>query len=93
MNLSFMRIKATAVLRLAQQRERDSQPPPVNTQLVSGTVARALTKRAITLDYGPHTIAVGGGSIATAHPCESIYMCLRCCSQPEGSFSLEIRQR
>jgi N6-L-threonylcarbamoyladenine synthase len=66
---SFSGLK-TAVLRLVQQRQRDSQPLPVKDVAASfqETVARSLTKRAITcaLDYGLNTIAVGGGVAANS---------------------------
>lgn len=66
---SFSGLK-TAVLRLVQQFEKDGQSLP--TKDVAGsfqeTVARSLTKRAITcaLDYGLSTIAVGGGVAANS---------------------------
>ena len=66
---SFSGLK-TAVLRLVQQLERDSQPLPVQDIAASfqETVARSLTKRAIAcaLDYGLNTIAVGGGVAANS---------------------------
>ena len=66
---SFSGLK-TAVLRLVQQRERDSQPFAVEDVAASfqETVARSLTKRAIAcaLDYGLNTIAVGGGVAANS---------------------------
>lgn len=66
---SFSGLK-TAVLRLVQQLERDSQPMPVKDVAASfqETVARSLTKRAIAcaLDYGLNTIAVGGGVAANS---------------------------
>jgi N6-L-threonylcarbamoyladenine synthase len=66
---SFSGLK-TAVMRLVRQREQDSQPLPVEDVAASfqETVARALTKRAITcaLDYGLNTIAVGGGVAANS---------------------------
>lgn len=66
---SFSGLK-TAVLRLVQQRERDSQPLQVMDVAASfqETVARSLTKRAIAcaLDYGLNTIAVGGGVAANS---------------------------
>ena len=64
---SFSGLK-TAVLRLVQQRERDSQPFAVEDVAASfqETVARSLTKRAIAcaLDHGLNTITVGGGVAA-----------------------------
>ena len=64
---SFSGLK-TAVLRLVQQRERDSQPLAVQDVAASfqETVARSLTKRAIAcaLDHGLNTITVGGGVAA-----------------------------
>lgn len=66
---SFSGLK-TAVLRLVQQRQRDSQPLQVLDVAASfqETVARSLTKRAIAcaLDYGLNTIAVGGGVAANS---------------------------
>lgn len=65
---SFSGLK-TAVLRLVQQL-RDTQSLPVKDVAASfqETVARSLTKRAIAcaLDYGLHTIAVGGGVAANS---------------------------
>lgn len=65
---SFSGLK-TAVLRLVQKLEQ-SQPLPVKDVAASfqETVARSLTKRAITcaLDYGLNTITVGGGVAANS---------------------------
>ncbi|MBP5971710.1 tRNA (adenosine(37)-N6)-threonylcarbamoyltransferase complex transferase subunit TsaD [Brasilonema sp. CT11] len=66
---SFSGLK-TAVLRLVQQFEKDGQSLPTKDVAASfqETVARSLTKRAITcaLDYGLSTIAVGGGVAANS---------------------------
>ncbi|MEO1372736.1 MAG: tRNA (adenosine(37)-N6)-threonylcarbamoyltransferase complex transferase subunit TsaD [Cyanobacteria bacterium J06635_10] len=66
---SFSGLK-TAVLRLVQQLEKKNAEIPVADVAASfqDTVARALTKRAITcaLDYGLDTIAVGGGVAANS---------------------------
>ncbi len=66
---SFSGLK-TAVLRLVQQLEKEGQPLPVADVAASfqETVARSLTKRAVTcaLDYGLNTIAVGGGVAANS---------------------------
>ncbi|MFB2773129.1 tRNA (adenosine(37)-N6)-threonylcarbamoyltransferase complex transferase subunit TsaD [Pelatocladus sp. BLCC-F211] len=66
---SFSGLK-TAVLRLVQQFEKQEQPIPVADVAASfqDTVARSLTKRAITcaIDYGLNTIAVGGGVAANS---------------------------
>ncbi len=66
---SFSGLK-TAVLRLVQQFEKQEQPVPVADVAASfqDTVARSLTKRAITcaIDYGLNTIAVGGGVAANS---------------------------
>ncbi len=66
---SFSGLK-TAVLRLVQQLERSGQPLPVKDVAASfqETVARSLAKRAIAcaLDYGLHTITVGGGVAANS---------------------------
>jgi N6-L-threonylcarbamoyladenine synthase len=66
---SFSGLK-TAVLRLVQQLEKDSEPIPVADVAASfqETVARSLTKRAIAcaLDYGLDTISVGGGVAANS---------------------------
>lgn len=66
---SFSGLK-TAVLRLVQQLEKDNSVLPVEDIAASfqATVARALTKRAITcaLDYGLNTITVGGGVAANS---------------------------
>lgn len=66
---SFSGLK-TAVLRLVQQLEKNNTVIPVADVAASfqDTVARALTKRAITcaLDYGLETIAVGGGVAANS---------------------------
>ncbi len=66
---SFSGLK-TAVLRLVQQLEKDQAEMPVSDIAASfqDTVARSLTKRAIAcaLDYGLHTIAVGGGVAANS---------------------------
>jgi N6-L-threonylcarbamoyladenine synthase len=66
---SFSGLK-TAMLRLTQKLEQQSNPLPVNDLAASFqiTVAKALTKRAIAcaLDYGLDTIAVGGGVAANS---------------------------
>jgi N6-L-threonylcarbamoyladenine synthase len=66
---SFSGLK-TAVLRLVQQFEKQEQPVPIKDIAASfqDTVARSLTKRAIAcaIDYGLHTIAVGGGVAANS---------------------------
>lgn len=66
---SFSGLK-TAVLRLVQQLEKDSEQVPVADVAASfqETVARSLTKRAIAcaLDYGLDTISVGGGVAANS---------------------------
>ncbi|MBE8999820.1 tRNA (adenosine(37)-N6)-threonylcarbamoyltransferase complex transferase subunit TsaD [Nostoc sp. LEGE 12447] len=66
---SFSGLK-TAVLRLVQQLEKDGGQVPVADVAASfqETVARSLTKRAITcaLDYGLDTIAIGGGVAANS---------------------------
>lgn len=66
---SFSGLK-TAVMRLVQQLEKDTQPLPVKDIAASfqESVARSLTKRAIAcaLDYGLDTIAVGGGVAANS---------------------------
>ncbi|WP_337884131.1 tRNA (adenosine(37)-N6)-threonylcarbamoyltransferase complex transferase subunit TsaD [Fischerella thermalis] len=66
---SFSGLK-TAVLRLVQQFEKQEQPVPITDIAASfqDTVARSLTKRAIAcaIDYGLHTIAVGGGVAANS---------------------------
>lgn len=66
---SFSGLK-TAVLRLVQQLEKNNPVIPVADVAASfqDTVARALTKRAITcaLDYGLNTITVGGGVAANS---------------------------
>jgi N6-L-threonylcarbamoyladenine synthase len=66
---SFSGLK-TAVLRLTQKLEQQGTPLPVNHLAASfqDTVAKALTKRAITcaLNYGLPTIAVGGGVAANS---------------------------
>jgi N6-L-threonylcarbamoyladenine synthase len=66
---SFSGLK-TAVLRLVQQLEKNGGQVPVADLAASfqETVARSLTKRAIAcaLDYGLHTIAVGGGVAANS---------------------------
>jgi N6-L-threonylcarbamoyladenine synthase len=66
---SFSGLK-TAVLRLVQQFEKDEQPIPIEDVAASfqDTVARSLTKRAVTcaLDYKLSTIAVGGGVAANS---------------------------
>ncbi|NEQ21287.1 MAG: tRNA (adenosine(37)-N6)-threonylcarbamoyltransferase complex transferase subunit TsaD [Microcoleus sp. SIO2G3] len=66
---SFSGLK-TAVLRLVQKLEQETSELPVNDIAASfqETVARSLTKRAIAcaLDYGLHTIAVGGGVAANS---------------------------
>ncbi|HAG80669.1 MAG TPA: tRNA (adenosine(37)-N6)-threonylcarbamoyltransferase complex transferase subunit TsaD [Cyanobacteria bacterium UBA12227] len=66
---SFSGLK-TAVLRLVQTLEQDSVELPVKDIAASfqETVARSLTKRAVTcaLDYGLNTIAVGGGVAANS---------------------------
>ena len=66
---SFSGLK-TAVLRLVQQLEKKNAEIPVADVAASfqDTVARALTKRAITcaLDHGLDTIAVGGGVAANS---------------------------
>ncbi|NMG21579.1 tRNA (adenosine(37)-N6)-threonylcarbamoyltransferase complex transferase subunit TsaD [Brasilonema bromeliae] len=66
---SFSGLK-TAVLRLVQQFEKDGQSLPTEDVAASfqETVARSLTKRAITcaLDYGLSTIAIGGGVAANS---------------------------
>ncbi|PLZ86085.1 tRNA (adenosine(37)-N6)-threonylcarbamoyltransferase complex transferase subunit TsaD [Fischerella muscicola CCMEE 5323] len=66
---SFSGLK-TAVLRLVQQFEKQEQPVPVTDVAASfqDTVARSLTKRAIAcaINYGLHTIAVGGGVAANS---------------------------
>ncbi|NJM72152.1 MAG: tRNA (adenosine(37)-N6)-threonylcarbamoyltransferase complex transferase subunit TsaD [Scytonema sp. RU_4_4] len=66
---SFSGLK-TAVLRLVQQFEKDGQYLPTKDVAASfqETVARSLTKRAITcaLDYGLSTIAIGGGVAANS---------------------------
>lgn len=64
---SFSGLK-TAVLRLTQKLQQSDGSLPVADLAASfqDTVARSLTKRAIAcaLDYGLHTIAVGGGVAA-----------------------------
>ncbi len=67
---SFSGLK-TAVLRLVQKLEQDSENPlPVSDIAASfqDTVARSLTRRAIScaLDYGLNTIAIGGGVAANS---------------------------
>ncbi|HEY9804128.1 MAG TPA: tRNA (adenosine(37)-N6)-threonylcarbamoyltransferase complex transferase subunit TsaD [Leptolyngbyaceae cyanobacterium] len=66
---SFSGLK-TAVLRLVQQLEKESDKLPTEDIAASfqTTVAKALTKRAIAcaLDYGLDTIAVGGGVAANS---------------------------
>ncbi|MGF1674430.1 MAG: tRNA (adenosine(37)-N6)-threonylcarbamoyltransferase complex transferase subunit TsaD [Rivularia sp. (in: cyanobacteria)] len=66
---SFSGLK-TAVSRLVQQLEKDHPVIPVADVAASfqDTVARALTKRAIScaLDYGLNTITVGGGVAANS---------------------------
>lgn len=66
---SFSGLK-TAVLRLVQQFEKDGKSLPTEDVAASfqETVARSLTKRAITcaLDYGLSTIAIGGGVAANS---------------------------
>jgi N6-L-threonylcarbamoyladenine synthase len=66
---SFSGLK-TAVLRLVQRLEQDGNPLPVADLAASfqGTVAKALTKRAIAcaLDYGLDTITIGGGVAANS---------------------------
>ena len=66
---SFSGLK-TAVLRLVQKLEQDKAEVPVSDIAASfqDSVARSLTKRAIAcaLDYGLHTIAVGGGVAANS---------------------------
>ena len=66
---SFSGLK-TAVLRLVQQLEKKNPVIPVTDVAASfqHTVAKALTKRAITcaLDYGLDTITVGGGVAANS---------------------------
>ncbi|WP_026100405.1 tRNA (adenosine(37)-N6)-threonylcarbamoyltransferase complex transferase subunit TsaD [Fortiea contorta] len=66
---SFSGLK-TAVLRLAQQLEKQTGDIPVADIAASfqETVARSLTKRAIAcaLDYGLDTIAIGGGVAANS---------------------------
>ena len=66
---SFSGLK-TAVLRLVQQLEKESEEMPVADIAASfqDTVARALTKRAIACAkaYGLETIAVGGGVAANS---------------------------
>lgn len=66
---SFSGLK-TAVLRLVQKLGQDESELPVPDIAASfqDTVARSLTKRAITcaLDYGLNTIAVGGGVAANS---------------------------
>ncbi|KAB8332994.1 tRNA (adenosine(37)-N6)-threonylcarbamoyltransferase complex transferase subunit TsaD [Scytonema tolypothrichoides VB-61278] len=66
---SFSGLK-TAVLRLVQQFEKDGQSLPTEDVAASfqETIARSLTKRAITcaLDYGLSTIAIGGGVAANS---------------------------
>lgn len=66
---SFSGLK-TAVLRLTQKLQQESEILPVNDLAASfqDTVARALTKRTIAcaLDYGIDTIAIGGGVAANS---------------------------
>lgn len=66
---SFSGLK-TAVLRLVQKLEQESDELPVRDLAASfqETVARSLTKRAIAcaLDYGINTIAIGGGVAANS---------------------------
>jgi N6-L-threonylcarbamoyladenine synthase len=66
---SFSGLK-TAVLRLTQKLQEDTPILPVEDLAASfqETVAKALTKRAIAcaLDYGLHTISVGGGVAANS---------------------------
>lgn len=66
---SFSGLK-TAVLRLTEKLQKSAEPLPVNDLAASfqSTVARALTKRAITcaLNYGLTTIAIGGGVAANS---------------------------
>ncbi|MFM6190832.1 MAG: tRNA (adenosine(37)-N6)-threonylcarbamoyltransferase complex transferase subunit TsaD [Planktothrix sp.] len=67
---SFSGLK-TAVLRLVETlKQQDNQPLPVADIAASfqETVAKSLTKRAIAcaLDFGLHTIAVGGGVAANS---------------------------
>lgn len=66
---SFSGLK-TAVMRLVQQLKQDLPVVPVEDVAASfqETVARSLTKRAITCatDYGLNTIAVGGGVAANS---------------------------
>lgn len=66
---SFSGLK-TAVLRLTQKLEQSGEPLPIADIAASfqGTVAKALTKRAIAcaVDHGLSTIAVGGGVAANS---------------------------
>ncbi|MGH2415362.1 MAG: tRNA (adenosine(37)-N6)-threonylcarbamoyltransferase complex transferase subunit TsaD, partial [Microcystaceae cyanobacterium] len=67
---SFSGLK-TAVLRLVQKLERETEHPLPIADLAASfqeTVARSLTKKTITcaLDYGIKTIAVGGGVAANS---------------------------
>ncbi|HEY9658621.1 MAG TPA: tRNA (adenosine(37)-N6)-threonylcarbamoyltransferase complex transferase subunit TsaD, partial [Allocoleopsis sp.] len=66
---SFSGLK-TAVLRLTQKLQQQSETLPVNDLAASfqDAVARALTKRTIAcaLDYGIETIAIGGGVAANS---------------------------
>lgn len=66
---SFSGLK-TAVLRLVQQSEKEGKSLSIENLAASfqETVARSLTKRAITcaLDYGLSTITVGGGVAANS---------------------------
>lgn len=66
---SFSGLK-TAVLRLTQKLQQQSETLPVNDLAASfqAAVARALTKRTIAcaLDYGIETIAIGGGVAANS---------------------------
>jgi N6-L-threonylcarbamoyladenine synthase len=66
---SFSGLK-TAVLRLTQKLQQQGEPLPVADLAASfqETVAKSLTKRTIAcaLDYGLHTIAIGGGVAANS---------------------------
>ncbi len=73
---SFSGLK-TAVMRLVQHLERETQPLPVQDVAASfqETVARSLTKRAIAcaLDCGLKTIAVSGGVAANSSLRKHLY--------------------
>ena len=92
---SFSGLK-TAVLRLTEKLQQSPEPLPIHDLAASfqSTVAKALTKRAITcaLNYGLTTIAIGGGvaansglrqhlqTAATAHNLRVLFPPLKFCT-------------